>query len=173
MNRIERYVCLTVGLLLAALCLHLLIRLGEVQSERAAMEAELQVQLSKARAEVLERGQEVADLKGALLAAKAGRPGGSGPHTLLIDADLRTLRAAGLEDPPADLVRALQERPDLIPHPGALGGTMRFEPPQTWVVSRPWILASFSDGHVGGRALFRYTVQNGQVEFTLVEAVGW
>ncbi|MFZ5825681.1 MAG: hypothetical protein ACOY94_15400 [Bacillota bacterium] len=174
MNRIERVIYVVVALLLAALCLFLLTRLDAERTARDAMEAELQVDLSKTRAEVLEREQEVADLKGALLAAKAGRPApAGGPHTLLNAADLRVLREAGLADPVADLVQALQARPDLIPTPPVLGGKMTFEEPKNWVLSRPWILASYNDGHVGGRALFRYSVAEGKVEFTLVESVDW
>lgn len=174
MNRIERYVYLSVVLLLAGLCLLLLARSGRRLEERARAEAQLQVQLSKAEAEILALDQELSDLKVELLKVQAERPATEGqPLVLLHEGDLMDLRAQGLTEPVADLVQALQERSDLIPYPGVLGGTMAFDPPEGWVISRPWILVSFNDGHVGGRAIYHYTVADGKVEFTLVEAERW
>lgn len=161
MSRIERYVSLLVTLLLAGLCLLLFGRQDRMLSEQIRTEAQLQVQVSKAEAEILALNQEIVNLKGALLAAKA--TGREQLQSLLNDGDLTELKAQGLQNPAADLVQALQSRPDLIPHAGASA----FDPPRTWVISRPWILA----GWAGGRGLFRYALQDGQVTFTLVEAV--
>lgn len=53
----------------------------------------------------------------------------------------------------ADLVR----HPELIPYPGVAGGTMRFWPGQSRVLSPRWVYAYFEDGHVSGHALLEFT----------------
>ncbi|MFZ5817148.1 MAG: hypothetical protein ACOY93_17945 [Bacillota bacterium] len=169
LSRVERYVYLVVGALLAALCLLLLFRFNQAISQRARTEVELRVQLSKAEAQVLEQQQEIAELKGQLLAARsAGKEGGS-PVVALTEGDLAELRAQGLQSPVADLIASLQQRSDLIPLASTLGGRMRFDPPERWTIARRWVIAPFSDGHTGGYLLLRYRVTGGTVEWTALD----
>lgn len=164
MSRLERTIYLVAGSLLAVACLFLLFRSSRTLSERAAVEAAVQVQLSKSQARVLEMEMEMADLKGQLLAARAGN--GSGPLALLTDGDLAALKAAGLQAPVADLVSSLEKRPDLIPLPDH-----RFDSPKGWVITRRWVIARFTDGYRGGSLLLRYEVKEGQVEWSLLESL--
>jgi hypothetical protein len=161
LNRIERSLYLGLGALLAALCLLLLYRFNHALSERAAAEATLQVKLSKAEAQALALEEELADLKGQLLAARAAQAG-RGPQLLLTDSDLAALKAAGLNEPVAELIDSLQQRADLIPFPSG-----RFESPERWVIHSRWVIAKCT----GGWLLLRYQVSDGRVAWSLLESI--
>ncbi len=69
------------------------------------------------------------------------------------------------------IVGALRERSDLIPFEGELGGTMGFYGGHSIHILTPsWILAEFDDGHRAGAMLLEYSISNGTVEFTVLDA---
>lgn len=157
MARLERSVYLVVAALLAALCLLLLFRSNRALAERASAESTLRVQLSRAEADRLALEQEAGELKVQLQAAKAA------PRVALTDGDLADLKAAGLQEPVADLARSLAERTDLLPAGSRLGS------PQAWTITRRWVIAPFSNGAASGWLLLRYQVAGGQVEWALLD----
>lgn len=163
MNRVERLFFLLAGSLLAFACLLLLFRSNQALRQRAAAEAALQVQLSKTQAQVLALEAELADVKGQLLAARAGQAAG---QTTLTEADLAALRAAGLHDPVGGLIASLEQRPDLIPVAGS-----RFAEPQRWSIIRNWVIALFSGDQGSGWLLLRYRVTGGSLEWTVLDTL--
>jgi hypothetical protein len=86
--------------------------------------------------------------------------------------DLALLKDQGLEDPVADLIADLQQHPELIPHPGVLGGVMRWtSADEIRVLSRRWIYAVFDDGHIGGESLLQYDLRaEGQISWKVLES---
>jgi hypothetical protein len=81
----------------------------------------------------------------------------------------RELQEQGLDDPVADLVADLQRHPELIPHPGVLGGRMGFR--QVRVLSGRWVHADFDDGHIAGEALLEYRVSKpGRITWKVLES---
>lgn len=146
MGRLERSVYLVALLGLAGLCLLLLVRSNQALRLQADAEAQLQVQLSKAQAEILALQEQQVELRGQLLAQRR-------EHA-----------------PPAGLAAALKERRDLIPFPGVLGGTMQFDQPESWIATPHWVIAHFSDGHIGGAILLQYRRENEQFQWSVLDA---
>lgn len=71
---------------------------------------------------------------------------------------------------PADFIESsLRKKPELIPIKGVLGGTMRFgniEP-----LGNKWVIAYFDDGHIEGRALYKYKLKkDGELEFEIMDS---
>jgi len=59
----------------------------------------------------------------------------------------------------------------LIPLQAVLGGTMTFGNIQ--FLSKEWLIADFDDGHVQGRAIYKYKLnKKGQLEFELLNSIG-
>ena len=85
--------------------------------------------------------------------------------TLLDEADLIHLKSDGLDDPPLQLRESLIGRTDLIPYPGELGGTMRFEEDSIVLLDPPYAFATFEDGHVQGSMLLQYQVSSGKIDW--------
>jgi hypothetical protein len=87
--------------------------------------------------------------------------------TLLDELDIERLKQEGLEDPPRQLRENLLARPDLIPFPGVVGGTMRFASGDGIVLlAPPFAFARFEDGHIQGNMLLQYSVGPGaQIEW--------
>lgn len=70
-----------------------------------------------------------------------------------------------IEDPEAYITEALKQQTDLIPLEPVLGGTMEFR--KVEVISEDWVLAIYDDGHVQGKSIFAYELQdNEEIEFT-------
>lgn len=141
MGRPQRSVYLAVLLLLAGLCLLLLFRSNQALRVRAAEEAQLQVALSKAQAEILALQEQQVELRGQLLAEQ------------------------NANQPPASLVAALRERTDLIP----LAGRVQFEQPERWLWSPHWVIARFSDGRRSGAILLQYRQEQGQYLWVVLD----
>jgi hypothetical protein len=80
------------------------------------------------------------------------------------------LRKRGLQDPVTDLVDDLASHPELIPIEGVLGGRMAFQDvDRIRVMSEAWVHAPFSDGHIGGEAIYAYQVtEDGDISWRLV-----
>ena len=76
----------------------------------------------------------------------------------------------GIKNPEEFVENTLREKTDLIPLKATLGGTMNFEKIQ--LLSREWLIADFSDGHVQGRAIYKYKLnKKGQLEFELLNSI--
>lgn len=86
-------------------------------------------------------------------------------QNLLDEFQVEELKTEGLDDPARELRASLESRPDLIPFPGVLGGTMSFSEPYIILLRRPHVFAEFDDGHISGRMLLSYTVTNGKIEW--------
>ncbi len=88
-------------------------------------------------------------------------------QTLLDEADMIHLKEQGLTDPPRQLRESLLTRPDLIPFPGVLGGTMQVDEDGIVLLEPPYAFAGFDDGHIVGSMLLAYSVKpDGRIEWT-------
>jgi hypothetical protein len=81
------------------------------------------------------------------------------------------LRGKGLKEPVQDLLADLTRNTSLIPYDGVLGGTMRFVPSESVVLTNRWVFATFEDGHVSGHMLLEYSVSDqGEIGWRVIEA---
>lgn len=72
-----------------------------------------------------------------------------------------------MANPREYITNALKQHPEKIPLKPVAGGTMDFREVQ--VISEDWVLATYDDGHIQGRAIYQYTLQNdGSMDFELV-----
>jgi hypothetical protein len=94
------------------------------------------------------------------------------PQHFISEFDRERLLRRGLTHPVSDLIADRQARPELIPHPGVLGGTMRFFSKQDiHVLNARWVYAYVEDGHVSGWALLHYDVgREGRIAWRLIES---
>ncbi|MBW2039986.1 MAG: hypothetical protein JRI46_10435 [Deltaproteobacteria bacterium] len=82
--------------------------------------------------------------------------------SLLRSWDVARLKNKGLSNPVEDLAADLMQHRELIPFEGVLGGTVGFySKKDIHVLTSRWVLASFEDGHVGGRMLLEYRISPG------------
>ena len=89
---------------------------------------------------------------------------------LIRNFEVDRLRQQGLSDPVRQIVAGLMTHPELIRHPGVLGGTMGFcVPENVHVLDERWVYADFEDGHIGGHGIFAYKVQpDSSLSFSVV-----
>jgi hypothetical protein len=74
--------------------------------------------------------------------------------------EMEELREQGLADPVPQIVADLQAHPELIPHPGTLGGQMGFYAArEIHVLDSKWVYAVFTDGHIQGCGLFEFAIK--------------
>lgn len=75
----------------------------------------------------------------------------------------------GIKDPEKAIESSLRKRMDLIPIEGVLGGTMRFG--NIKILSNNWVIADYNDGHVEGRAIYKYQLtKNNTFEFQILDS---
>jgi hypothetical protein len=73
----------------------------------------------------------------------------------------------GIQNPSAYIETNFRKQTDLIPIEAILGGPMSFNRVQ--LLSSEWLIADFSDGHIQGRAIYKYELgKNGQLKFELL-----
>lgn len=78
---------------------------------------------------------------------------------------------SGITNPAEFIEKNLREKTELIPLQAVLGGTMTFGNIQ--FLSKEWLIADFDDGHVQGRAIYKYKLnKKGQLEFELLNSIG-
>lgn len=78
----------------------------------------------------------------------------------------------GITNPVAHIENSLREQPEIIPLEAILGGTMQFGKIQ--VLNNEWVIAEYEDGHIMGKAIFIYTINDdGQVDFELLKAIDY
>lgn len=114
------------------------------------------------------RLQEAQKGKATLLAKIEALKGAS----LLRSWDVVRLRKKGLPNPVEDLALDLMRHRELIPFKGVMGGTMGFySQKDIQVLTSRWVLASFEDGHIGGRMLLEYNVlPGGKIQWKVLSA---
>lgn len=84
--------------------------------------------------------------------------------------DGEQLISNGIENPEEFIEEQLRSNPEIIPLKAVLGGTMRFGNIQ--LLSSKWIIANYDDGHIQGKAIFKYSLNNkGQLEFELLSSI--
>lgn len=75
-----------------------------------------------------------------------------------------------IAEPEEHLLENLRERKDLIPKDPVLGGTMRFT--KVRFVDDELFVAEYEDGHIMGKAVYTYTVNNsGDLSFEIVGTI--
>lgn len=85
--------------------------------------------------------------------------------------DGERLIESGINNPTEFIEKNLREKTELIPLKAVLGGTMHFGNIQ--ILSKEWLIADFDDGHVQGRAIYKYKLnEKGQLEFELLNSIG-
>ncbi|RDV16090.1 hypothetical protein DXT99_05310 [Pontibacter diazotrophicus] len=86
----------------------------------------------------------------------------------LSESDIRRLKQKGLENPEADLMNDLNRKQrQLIPTEGTLGGTMAIR--DSRILNDRYAMAYYEDGHTGGYMILKYTVNNGNINWTVVD----
>ena len=86
--------------------------------------------------------------------------------------DILELKRKGLHDPVHDITVDLMRHTELIPYEGVLGGTMGFySEDMIHVLTKRWVLASFEDGHIGGKMLLEYQVSGGgEITWSVIDS---
>ncbi len=80
----------------------------------------------------------------------------------LSDLDIRRFKKKSIADPAYYIIDDLLKSPGLIPVEGTLGGTPFFDRSTTWILSKQWVYAVFSDGHFEGKILLKYNIADDQ-----------
>lgn len=84
--------------------------------------------------------------------------------------DGKSLKAIGISDPENFIKEALDENSQIIPLEAVLGGKMHFNNIQ--LLGSEWLIADFEDGHIQGKALYKYTIsEKSEVKFELIESI--
>jgi len=68
------------------------------------------------------------------------------------------LTRQGIKNPEEFVENALRKRTDLIPFEAVLGGTMNYGKIQ--LLGNKWIIADYSDGHIQGRSIYEYRLND-------------
>ncbi|OOV16111.1 hypothetical protein [Flavobacterium sp. LM4] len=76
----------------------------------------------------------------------------------------------GIKNPEKFIENSLREKPELIPLKSTLGGKIMFENIQ--LLTDKWLIADYSDGHVSGRTIYSYKIdENKKVEFKVLNSL--
>lgn len=68
------------------------------------------------------------------------------------------LTRQGIKNPEEFVENALRKRADMIPFEAVLGGTMSYGKIQ--LLGNKWIIADYSDGHIQGRSIYEYRIDD-------------
>ncbi|OGS70954.1 MAG: hypothetical protein A3F91_11025 [Flavobacteria bacterium RIFCSPLOWO2_12_FULL_35_11] len=71
------------------------------------------------------------------------------------------LTRQGITNPEKFVENSLRKRVDLIPFEAVLGGTMKFGKIQ--LLGNKWVIADYSDGHIQGRSIYEYRIDDKKV----------
>lgn len=86
----------------------------------------------------------------------------------LSQSDVQKLQRKGLKNPETDLMNDLNRKQNqLIPEKGTMGGTMTIR--DSRILNDRYAMAYYEDGHNGGYMLLKYTVNNGAINWTVVD----
>lgn len=85
---------------------------------------------------------------------------GQAAENLWFDKDFNGshLTRQGITNPEEFVENALRKRADLIPFEAVLGGTMNYGKIQ--LLGNKWIIADYSDGHIQGRSIYEYRLND-------------
>jgi hypothetical protein len=87
----------------------------------------------------------------------------------LSQSDIQKLQRKGLKNPETDLMNDLNRKQNqLIREKGAMGGTMAIR--DSRILNDRYAMAYYEDGHNGGYLLLKYTVNNGAINWTVVDS---
>jgi hypothetical protein len=67
----------------------------------------------------------------------------------------------GIANPEEFVENELKKRTDLIPSEAVLGGTMSYGKIQ--LLGNRWVIADYSDGHIQGRSIYEYRIDDKKV----------
>ena len=84
------------------------------------------------------------------------------PDKLISEGAMQSLSAKlRTEDPLHTICRDLLAKPELIPYDGVLGGTMGYlDQNNIRILNDKWVVARFEDGHISGKMLLRFEIDN-------------
>lgn len=86
----------------------------------------------------------------------------------LSESDIRKLKTKGLQNPESDLMNDLnRKQKQLIPTEGTVGGTMAIR--DSRILNDRYALAYYEDGHNGGYMILKYSVNNGNISWNVVD----
>jgi hypothetical protein len=96
----------------------------------------------------------------------------SGETGVLMQYEIRQFQNLGLDNPEEEILKDLFNNPQLIPHEGVLGGTMRFHSMDDLkLINGSWAYARYEDGHITGEMLLEYQVgRNGTISWNVIRA---
>lgn len=87
----------------------------------------------------------------------------------LSQSDIQRLKRKGLKNPETDLMNDLNRKQgQLIPTEGVMGGTMAIR--DTRILNDRYAMAYYEDGHIGGYMLLKYEVNNGKINWKVVDS---
>lgn len=87
----------------------------------------------------------------------------------LSESDIQKLRKKGLRNPEVDLMNDLnRKQSQLIPRDGVVGGTMAIR--DSRILNDRYAMAYYEDGHIGGYMILRYEVNNGNINWKVVDS---
>jgi dynactin complex subunit len=76
----------------------------------------------------------------------------------------------GVKNPEQFIENSLREKPELIALRPTLGGKITFDNIQ--LLGDKWLIADYSDGHVSGRAIYSYNLnENNELEFKVLKSI--
>ena len=85
--------------------------------------------------------------------------------------DIQKYQKRGLKNPVRSIRENLLHKPDLIPFKPTLGGKMHFFKEGIQILTDPWVLAYFEDGHKAGYLLLQYSVHpEGVISWKILDA---
>lgn len=73
---------------------------------------------------------------------------------------------SGIKNPKEFIINSLKQQPELVPAEPVLGGRMRFTRVQ--LLGRDCLIAYYEDGHIAGRAIYSFVLENGRLNFSMV-----
>ncbi|GAB3203637.1 hypothetical protein ABID22_002090 [Pontibacter aydingkolensis] len=86
----------------------------------------------------------------------------------LSQSDMQRLKRKGLRNPESDLMNDLnRKQSQLIPVDGTMGGTMAIR--DSRILNDRYAMAYYEDGHNGGYLLLKYEVNNGNINWKVVD----
>lgn len=91
---------------------------------------------------------------------------------LLDSYQVEQLKIKGLKNPVEDLRNDLVGEDAIITRQGVHGGKMGFYMPEAiHVLNDRWVIAYFEDGHVAGALFLKYSVENGQITWEVLDEI--
>lgn len=175
----ERVIWIIICVVLAGALVYVL---NSQEAPRQAGSAEYPAELSKLESRIDSMRTVISEMEDALQQRETG-PGEdesemaaetpqNAERGALMSYEIRQFQSMGLENPEEDILKDLFNNPQLIPHEGVLGGTMRFHSMDDLkLINGSWAYARYEDGHITGEMLLEYQVgRNGTITWDVIRA---